>query len=135
MAEAIEGRVRELLEAKNFAHVATIRKSGTPLVVPVWVDTDGTHVLLNSASERAWPANLRREGKVGINVMNLENPYEYVSIDGTLAEDTTEGADEHIDALAKKYMDLDEYPLRRDDETRVILKIEPQRIRHNDPNG
>ncbi len=65
--------------------------------------------------------------------MNLENPYEYVEIVGKLVEDTQEGADEHIDAMAKKYLGQDEYPFRQEGEQRVILKFEPQRIRHNNP--
>jgi PPOX class probable F420-dependent enzyme len=128
MAETIDGRARELLEGKNFVHVATTRKDGTPHVIPVWVDTDGEHVLLNSAEGRAWPANLRRTGRAGLNVMNLENPYEYVSIDGSLVEDTHEGADEHIDSLAKKYMDVDSYPYRKEGEQRVIFKIKPEKV-------
>ena len=129
MAETIEGRVRELLEAPNFVHVATVRKDGVPHNVPVWVDTDGEHVVLNSAEGRAWPANLRRDGSAGLNVMNLENPYEYVYIKGALVEDTHEGADAHIDAMAKKYMGVDEYPLRQPGEQRVMFRIEPERVK------
>ena len=133
MAEAIEGRIAELLDDKNFAQVATTREDGSPHVTPVWVDHDGEHILLNTAEGRDWPANARRTGKVAINVPNQENPYEYVYIQGTVAEDTADGADEHIDKLAKKYMDVDEYPFRQDDETRIIIKIAPDKIRHNNP--
>ena len=133
MPEKIEGRVAELLEAKNFAQVATTREDGSPHVTPVWADHDGTHVVLNTAEGRDWPANARRTGKVAINVINLENPYEYVYIQGTVAEDTTDGADEHIDKLAKKYMDVDEYPFRKEDETRLIIKVAPDKIILNSP--
>jgi len=133
MPEKIEGRVAELLEGKNFAMVATTKQDGSPHVTPVWVDHDGEHVVLNTAEGRAWPANARRSGKIAVNVPNLENPYEYVYIQGTLAEDTTDGADEHIDKLAKKYMDVDEYPFRKDGETRLIIKIAPDKITHNNP--
>jgi PPOX class probable F420-dependent enzyme len=133
MPEKIEGRVAELLEAKNFAQVATTRQDGSPHVTPVWVDHDGEHVVLNTAEGRDWPANARRSGKVAINVPNQDNPYEYVLIQGTVAEDTSDGADEHIDKLAKKYMDVDEYPFRKDGETRVILKIHPDKIVLNSP--
>jgi PPOX class probable F420-dependent enzyme len=133
MAEAIEGRVAELLDDKNFAQVATTREDGSPHVTPVWVDHDGEHILLNTAAGRDWPANARRTGKVAINVANQENPYEYVYIQGTVADDTPDGADEHIDRLAKKYLDADEYPFRKDDETRIIMKIAPDKIVHNNP--
>jgi PPOX class probable F420-dependent enzyme len=134
MPEKIEGRVAELLEAKNFAQVATTREDGSPHVTPTWADHDGTHVVLNTAEGRDWPANARRTGKVAINVINQENPYEYAYIQGTVAEDTTDGADEHIDKLAKKYMDVDEYPFRKDDETRLIIKIAPDKIILNSPS-
>jgi PPOX class probable F420-dependent enzyme len=133
MAEAIEGRIAELLDEKNFAQVATTREDGSPHVTPVWVDHDGEHVLLNTAEGRDWPANARRTGKIAINVPNHENPYEYVYIQGTVAGDTTDGADEHIDKLAKKYMDVDEYPFRQEGEQRLIIKVAPDKIRHNNP--
>lgn len=127
---AIEGRAEELLKEPNFAHVATIRKDGTIHNVPVWVDTDGGDVLLNSAEGRAWPANLERTGKITVTVSNRENPYEYVSVTGELAESSHEDADAHIDALAKKYMGVDEYPLRQPGEVRVKYRIRPDRVHH-----
>jgi PPOX class probable F420-dependent enzyme len=134
MPEKIEGRVAELLEAKNFAQVATTREDGSPHVTPAWVDHDDEHVVLNTAEGRDWPANARRTGKIAINVMNQDNPYEYVYVQGTVAEESTDGADEHIDKLAKKYMDVDEYPFRKDDETRVIIKVWPDKIILNSPS-
>ena len=133
MPEKIEGRVAELLEAKNFAQVATVRQDGSPHVTPVWVDHDGEHIVLNTAEGRDWPANARRTGQIAINVTNQENPYEYVYVRGTVAEDTTEGADEHIDKMAQKYMGVDEYPFRQDGEQRLIIKVAPDKITHSNP--
>ena len=133
MPEKIEGRVAELLEGKNFAQVATVTQDGSPHVTPVWVDHDGEHVVLNTAEGRDWPANARRTGKIAINVTNQENPYEYVYVRGTVAEDTTDGADEHIDKMAQKYMGVDEYPFRQDGEQRLIIKVAPDKITHNNP--
>jgi len=133
MAEAIEGRVAELLDAKNFVHVASVRQNGKPHVVPVWVDHQDGKVVLNTAEGRAWPANVRRNGNAVLNVLNLENPYEYVEIEADLVEDTQDGADEHIDAMAKKYLGQDEYPFRQEGEQRVILRLAPTKIRHNNP--
>jgi PPOX class probable F420-dependent enzyme len=131
MADTIDGPVRELLEGKNFSMVATIREDGSPHVVPTWVDTDGSHVLLNTADGRVWPENLRRDRRVTITVPNLENPYEYAEIRGTVAEETAEGADDHIDKLAKKYMDADSYPFRTEGEVRLIVKVAPDKVRYN----
>lgn len=129
MAGKIEGRARELIEGRNFAAVATVREDGSPQVNVTWVDTDNGHVVLNSSEGRQWPENLRRQGRVNVTVVNHENPYEYVTIEGRLAEDTHEGADENIDALAKKYLDADEYPFRQPGEQRVLFRIEPDRVK------
>jgi PPOX class probable F420-dependent enzyme len=129
----IEAPVRALLEAKNFAHVATIRKDGRPYVIPVWVHTDGEHVIVNSAEGRIWPKHLERDPRVTVTVANMENPYEYAQITGTVAERTHDDADEVIDSLAKKYMDLDEYPFRQAGEQRVTIRITPEKVFHNAP--
>ena len=125
--------VRALLDGKNFAHVATIRKDGTPYVIPVWVTTDGEHVIVNSAEGRVWPAHLDRDPRTAVTVMNLENPYEYVQITGRVVERTTEDGDAVIDSLSKKYLGLDEYPMRQPGEQRVTIRIAPEKVRHNAP--
>ncbi len=129
MAGRIEGRVRELLEQPNFAHVVTTGPNG-PHAVVVWVDADADSVVLNSAEGRAWPRNLNQNRETTITVADKDNPYEYVAIVGHLREATHEHADEHIDALAKKYLNKDTYPFRAPGEQRVILRIEPDRVRH-----
>jgi PPOX class probable F420-dependent enzyme len=127
----LEGRARELVEDKNFAHVSIPRDDGTVQTVVVWAHTDNQgNIELNSAEGRAWPANLRRAGGATVSVANPDNPYEYVSVTGRLAGDTHEGADEHIDMLAKKYMDVDSYPYRQDGEQRVKFTLEPERVNH-----
>ena len=135
MSATIDGGAEALLKAKNFANVATLRADGSVQVAPVWVDVqDGTPVL-NSAEGRAWPRNLERDERVTIAVQNLENPYEYVEVRGRVAERTHDGADEHIDFLAKKYMGVDSYPLRQPGEQRVILRIEPEHVYYQAPQS
>jgi PPOX class probable F420-dependent enzyme len=129
MAAKIDGRARELLEAKNFCVVGTLRRDGTTHQVPVWVDVEEDHVLLNSAVGRAWPTNAERDPRVSLLVDNIENPYEYVSIRGRVAEITQEGADAHIDKLAKKYLDKDRYPFRTPSEQRIIVRVEPEHVK------
>ena len=133
MAEhEIEGRARELLEGKNFAHVSTLKKDGAVRNVVIWVDVDDKgRVLLNSAEGRAWPKALRRDPRVTVTVHNQDDPYEYVEIRGKITDTDTSGeADRHIDALAKKYLDQDTYPFRTPDEQRVKFVVEPDRVRH-----
>jgi PPOX class probable F420-dependent enzyme len=126
MSVKIEGRSEELLRAKNFCHVATLRSDGSVQVAPVWVDIQDGQPVLNTAEGRAWPRNLERDPRVTLTVQNLENPYEYLEIRGHVAERTHDGADEHIDAMAKKYLDKDEYPFRQPGEQRVIIRVEPE---------
>lgn len=128
MADGIDGRSRELLEARNFCHVATIGSDGTPHVAVVWVDVNTHDVLLNTADGRTWPENLRRDPRITLTVVNSENPYEYLSIDGKVIEMTHDGADDHIDAMAKKYLDEDEYPFRAPDEVRLLVRVKPEKI-------
>ena len=130
MAAQIDDRSRTLLDAKNFGHVATLNEDGSVHTAIVWVDVQDGRVALNTAEGRIWPANVRRDPRVTVTVVNAENPYEYTEIRGRVVEDTHDGADEHIDALAKKYMDADTYPLRKEGEQRVIFRIEPERVRY-----
>jgi PPOX class probable F420-dependent enzyme len=129
MADQIQGRARELLEAPNVVSVATIGKSGAADVKVVWADLDDGHVVLNSAEGRQWPENVRRDPRVTITVINPENPYEYAQVRGRVVEDTHAGADENIDRLAKKYLGKDEYPYRREGEQRVMFRVEPERVK------
>jgi PPOX class probable F420-dependent enzyme len=130
MAETVEGRARELLEEANFSMTATIRRDGSPHVVPTWVDVDDNHVLLNTAEGRAWPANLRRDNRITITVPDKDNPYEYVEIRGRLSDEDHEGADAHADKMAKKYLGQEKYPFKQPGEQRVVFRIAPDWVNH-----
>jgi PPOX class probable F420-dependent enzyme len=125
MSVKIEGRAEELLKAKNFCLVSTLRADGSVQGAPVWVDVQDGQPILNTAEGRAWPRNLERDPRITLTVPNMENPYEYLEVRGRVAERTHDGADEHINAMAKKYLGQDEYPFRQPGEQRVILRIEP----------
>jgi PPOX class probable F420-dependent enzyme len=130
MAEVIPGKYRDLFDKKAFANLATVMPDGTPQVTPVWVDYDGTHVIVNSARGRRKDKNIERNSSVALSIMDPDNPYRYLEVRGRVAEITEEGADDHIDKMAKKYMGVDKYPGRSPGEVRVIYKIEPQRTSH-----
>jgi PPOX class probable F420-dependent enzyme len=132
MAE-IPSEATHLLKGKHFAHVATLMPDGSPQVSPVWVDVEDGQVLFNTAEGRLKPKNLRRDPRVAISIVDDENPYENVLIRGRAVELTQEGADDHIDALANRYMGVDEYPLRQPGEERVIVRIEPEKVQHQKP--
>lgn len=128
MSATIDTRTLELLRAPNFCQVATLRRDGTPHVTPVWVDEQDGKVVLNTADGRAWPANLKRDARVTLSVQNIDNPYEYVQIRGHEAERTHEGAEEHIDEMAKKYLGQERYPYRQPGEQRLIIRIDPEKV-------
>jgi PPOX class probable F420-dependent enzyme len=128
MAATISAGVRKLLEEPNFAHLATLMADSSPQVTPVWVHYDGTHILVNTAEGRTKPRNVRRDPRVALDVISQANPYAFAAIRGRVVELTHEDAEEHIDALAKKYLGQDRYPFRQPGERRVILKIEPQSV-------
>ena len=125
MAVKLSEGVRKLLEAPNFANLATPMTDGSPQVTPVWVDFDGKHILVNTAEGRQKPRNVRRDARVAISVFDQQNPYSYATFRGRVAEITHDGAEEHIDRMAKKYLDRSVYPYRQPGERRVIFKIEP----------
>ena len=133
MAATLDGRPQEIIAGKNYAHVAIPRADGTVQTVIVWAHTDGGNVLLNSAEGRDWPQNLRRAGTATVTVMADSNPYEWVSVTGRLVEDTHDGADPHIDSLAKKYLGVDSYPYRKEGEQRIKFSLAPERVHYNAP--
>lgn len=124
----IPEQYRDLFTKKAFGVVATVGKDGTPQLTPVWVDYDGTHVRFNTARGRVKDRNLKTNPKVALAIQDPDNPYRYVQVRGRVAEMTERGADEHIDALTKKYIGKDRYPNRQPGEVRVMVKILPERV-------
>ncbi len=118
----------DLFQRKAFAHLATLNPDGTPQVTPVWVDYDGTHIRFNTAKGRVKEKNLRRNPKVALALMDPDNPHRYLRVSGRVTDVTEQGADQHIDALAKKYLGKDKYPFRQPGEVRVMYKILPEKV-------
>jgi PPOX class probable F420-dependent enzyme len=112
-------------DKKAFAALATVMPDGSPQVTPVWFDYVGGVVRVNTARGRVKDRNMTLNARVALSILDPENPYRHVQIRGRVSNVTEEGADAHIDSLAKKYMGLDKYPLRREGEVRVIYTIEP----------
>jgi PPOX class probable F420-dependent enzyme len=123
------GAVR-LLQEPQLAQFATVMADGSPQVTPVWVDVepDGGHILINTADGRVKTNNVERDPRVAVSVVDAQNPWRYAITRGTIVERRHEGAAEHIDKLAKKYMGKDKYPFHRPDEQRVILRIKPHHV-------
>jgi len=118
----------DLFQKRAFAHLGTLMPDGSPQVTPVWIDYDVTYLLVNSAKGRQKDRNMRRKAKVGLDIVDPDNPYRYLGVRGTVVEITEEGADVHIDRLARKYTGAERYGNRRPGEVRVIYKIRPERV-------
>ena len=118
----------DILEKRSFAHLSTLMSDGSPQSSPVWIDTEGPFIRVNTAEGRLKDRNIRRDPRVAISVTDPDNPYRSMTIRGRVTKITNDGADAHIDSLAKKYMGVDEYPYRTPTEVRVIYYIEPERV-------
>ncbi len=129
MATLNDDAVRALLQASHCAVISTLNEDGTILDAVVWISLEDGELAVNSAEGRAWPANLDRDPRVTVLVYDQSNPYEYVEIRGTAAADR-DGADAHINRLAKAYIGQDEYPFRQPGEVRVKYVIDPAKVRY-----
>ena len=128
MAATIPEDFRDLFTKRAFAHLGTVMPDGSPQVTPVWCDYDGTHIRVNTAKGRIKDRNMRDNRKVAITIADPENPYRYVAVRGEVEEVTEEGADAHIDLLAKKYLGKETYPYRQAGEVRVLYSIRPEKV-------
>jgi PPOX class probable F420-dependent enzyme len=118
---------RKFLEQPYYATVTTVREDGSPHTTVVWVDVDDEGVLFNTATGRAKPRHLEHDPRVSLTVIDPSDGYRWISVDGR-AEITTEGANESIDKLAKKYLGQDSYPWHKPEEKRLIVRIRPDHV-------
>ena len=128
LANKLTERVIKLIDGKNFAYLATLLPDGSPHVTPMWVDHEGDMLLLNTAIGRIKQRNITRDPRVSITIVDSNNPYDRVVIHGRVVSQAEQGADAHIDKLAKKYTGANKYQKASPSEKRVIIKIEPLRI-------
>jgi PPOX class probable F420-dependent enzyme len=127
----------KFFRGKNFGFLGTVNKDGSPQVTPTWIDIiekeeneDGREeiILINTAMDRLKQKNVSRDPRVSISIVDEDNPYSMVTIKGRVVEQTTAGADEHIDKLAKRYLNADRYPAHSPSVKRIILKVKPEKI-------
>ncbi|MGO8865291.1 MAG: PPOX class F420-dependent oxidoreductase [Alphaproteobacteria bacterium] len=123
---AIPEKYLDLLEKKKaFASLATVMPDGSPQVTPVWVDYKGGAIRVNTAKGRVKARNMKEGSRVALAILDPDNPYRHIQVRGRVKRVTEQGADAHIDSLAKKYLGQDKYPYRQPGEVRLIYEIEP----------
>lgn len=127
----LDEKVLALLTGKNFASIATVMPNGAPHVTNVWIDYDEEHnILINTAIGRLKERNTRKNKRVAISIIDSDNPYVTTSIMGVVTEKVTKGAQDHFDKLARKYLNVEKYPILNMKEQHVILKIKPEKIHY-----
>lgn len=124
----IPEKYRDLLERPVTVSLATILPDGRPQVTPVWCDLDNGHIRVNTAKGRRKHRDMVERPDVTVMALDPDNSFRYVEVRGRVVDITEDGADAHIDKLAKEYLGVDLYPNHTDDETRIICTIEPQVI-------
>ena len=128
MSDTLSEKARALLARPVLASLATISADGSPQITPLWIDVDGDDLLVNTAEGRRKARNMHHNPHVAVSVVDPDDPYNVVAVRGTVIDMTHEGADADIDRLAKKYMGVDEYPMRTEGEVRVTVRIRTDRI-------
>ena len=126
----LSNEAKSLLQDKNLIFLATLMPDGSPQITPTWVDVDEEKnlVIINTAKGRVKQKNVTRDPRVAVAIVDRNNPYKVALIRGRVIEQTTEGADAHIDKMAMKYLGAEKYPFRNSSEKRVLLKIQPEKI-------
>ncbi len=127
MTTTLSTKAKTLIERPIIASVATVDAEGRPQLTPVWIDHDGDDLVFNTARGRAKTANLEKNPHVAVSVVDPDDPYNVVVVRGQV-EETEEGADAHIDSLAKKYLGVDTYPMRRPGEVRVKFRVKADKV-------
>ncbi len=115
-------------EKRAFVYLATQMADGAPQVTPVWFNTSGDYILVNSAKGRVKDRNMRRSPVVALCIQDPTDPYRYLQVHGQVVEITEEGADAHIDVLAGKYTGNFKYQNHQPGMKRVIYKITPEKV-------
>ena len=130
MPVPIPEQALDLFQKPALAHLATLMPDDTLQVTPVWIDFDGTYLLLNTLKGRQKTLNLAKRPQVGLDIVDPSNPWHWLSVRGHVVDITEEGANEHIDKMAKKYMGQDTYGFHRLGDVRVICKIQPELVQY-----
>ena len=118
---------RAFLDNPFVGVVTTLRRDGSPHSTVVWVDSLDGKAAFNTALGRVKPRNMERDPRVSLLVLDPGDPYRWLSVDGRISI-TENGADDHIDRLAKKYVGADSYPNRKPGEVRVTVTIDATRV-------
>jgi PPOX class probable F420-dependent enzyme len=117
-----------LFQSRNLAFISTLSKDGFPHITPVWAEMVEDLILINTFESSAKNKHITNDKRVAISVVEQNNPFNMVSIQGRVVEQTTEGADEHLKRLARRYLGIGKYYYRKPNHKRIIIKIQPEKV-------
>ncbi|HEY7079259.1 MAG TPA: pyridoxamine 5'-phosphate oxidase family protein [Nitrososphaeraceae archaeon] len=128
VTELSKDELSRLFQFRNLVYVGTLSKDGSPHITPVWAEMVEDLILINTFEESAKIRHVTKDKRIALSVVEQNNPFNMVSIKGRVVEQTTEGADEHLKKLAKRYLGIGKYYYRQPNNKRIILKIKPEKI-------
>jgi PPOX class probable F420-dependent enzyme len=117
-----------LFQERNLAFLSTLARDGSPHVTPVWAEMRDDLILINTFETSAKNRHISKDKRIAISIVDHNNPFNTVSIQGRVVGQTTEGADAHLKRLAKKYLGIGKYYYRKPNHKRVIIKIHPEKV-------
>ena len=124
----MDPKAKELFQKKNLVFIATINPDGSPQLTPVWGNYSDEHILINTAEGRIKHKNVQKDPRVAVSVVDYSNPLNMTTIRGKVIQIIPDYDYSHINKLTKQYMGISEYPYKRENEKRIILKIKPEKI-------
>jgi PPOX class probable F420-dependent enzyme len=117
-----------LFQSRNLAFISTLTKDGSPHITPVWAEMVEDLILINTFETSAKNKHIINDKRVAISIVEQNNPFNMVSIQGRVIEQTTEGADDHLKKLARRYLGIGKYYYRKPNHNRIIIKIQPEKV-------
>ena len=124
----MDPKAKELFQKKNLVFIATINPDGSPQLTPVWGNYSDEHILINTAEGRVKHKNVQKDPRVAVSVVDHDNALNMITIRGKVVEIIPDYDYSHINELTKQYMGITEYPFKKENEKRIIFKIEPKKI-------
>ncbi|GCE50186.1 PPOX class probable F420-dependent enzyme [Thermosporothrix hazakensis] len=128
METALPESLLDLFQRPILGHLATVMPDGRPQATPVWVDYDGTYILINTTEQRQKAKNMRARPRVALELVDPDDDYRWLAIRGRVVEATTEGAVEQLERLVERYRGTSHFPHTEPGEVRVLFKIVPEHV-------
>jgi PPOX class probable F420-dependent enzyme len=128
MAIPLSSGIRALLDAANFAHLATLIPDGSPQSVPVWLGREGDRILICTGEGSLKANNTRRDPRVALSIVDFHDPYQEAQLRGRVVERRPDSDFKYMDPISHKYTGKP-FPFRSP-EGRVALVIDIEKSRY-----